>query len=370
MAEKRLVEEELEAYARQRRAEAAEPFEIPPATRQTLLAEVDRLETAPRPVAGGGGAILKGLLPRLGIAIALWVALFVVVWVQFAPDQPEDTLTLAKGIPGEDEQRAAAPSPADSERPEPMTLVPLPLVVEDTSLPRSRAEPAPTAVRREAPAVTQEIRAEAPQASLASTGPRRAREESLARSLPPVTPPAPGSAVADAASRLPTRPTTAPLSAPATLVSPEPMALAEEPSTAAETIARFQRPSTMPSANFNSPPLPPVLEEFTVQTIGDRLQLVDRDGSVYEVAAAGPTAAMVRTGEVFQVSGTNQTLGLPVTFVGNIIAGATTSTPEPVRGVDRFAFGLEPAEAPLQVQGRVTLGTSTRFKVDAVQIPE
>ncbi len=174
-----------------------------------------------------------------------------------------------------------------------------------------------------------------------------------------------------------------------------------------------------PRPNLNSPALPPVLQSFRLEQQGDRLRIVDADGSVYEgrlevpPMPAEPEEAKADSAEVtarqevptvvtygmrgevrdtrlrgtpqrqvtptperqallfessFRVTGTNRTSRLPVVF-----EGVLTGDPLQAKGRAALANQSMPANTlPSQVQlpasrlrGQLQLGPSLRLQIEA-----
>jgi len=168
--------------------------------------------------------------------------------------------------------------------------------------------------------------------------------------------------------------------------------------------------------NFNSPPMPDVLNSFRLEQSGQRIRIVDADNSIYEGQIEGPKQEPAVSGKLvnetpavelkkaqptavdetragggqdgvagasgqnvwFRVSGTNRTLNQAVMFVGNLIVD-TNAANSVVTGVTLAPqTSAVPAQnAPLQnqllfqntrVQGQVMIGASNRIEIDATAI--
>ncbi len=155
--------------------------------------------------------------------------------------------------------------------------------------------------------------------------------------------------------------------------------------------------------NVNSPPAPEVLQEFEVQQFGNRLRLVDRDGSTYlaEVSAAPPapapapvTASPTATGLgrratrapdspapegrgaktatdtlFFNAVGTNRTLQQRVVFDGRLVF-ANAQMPPPSLDVvltNEAALGIWLDNA--RIEGEAIIGDRTHIRIEATPTP-
>ncbi len=165
-------------------------------------------------------------------------------------------------------------------------------------------------------------------------------------------------------------------------------------------------------SNFNSPPVPNVLQSFLVEQTGQQIRLVDADGSVYDGAIEPPpteetqvalgkpasapdlkkdieakrvqSASALSAGEMaasqnvfFRVAGTNRTLNQLLVFQGNFLAD-TNQTSVMVRGAPlNFNQAATPSlqqtewlqrqsqRANALIRGQATIGASNRIEIDA-----
>lgn len=168
-------------------------------------------------------------------------------------------------------------------------------------------------------------------------------------------------------------------------------------------------------SNFNSPPVPNVLQSFLVEQTGQQIRLVDADGSVYDGAIEPPpaeetkvalarrapapdlkkdieakrvqSAAAVSAGEMaasqnvfFRVAGTNRTLNQQVVFHGNFLAdtnqanvmvrGATlhlNQAPTPSSQQTEW-LQSQSQRANALIRGQATIGASNRIEIDAAPV--
>ena len=158
--------------------------------------------------------------------------------------------------------------------------------------------------------------------------------------------------------------------------------------------------------NFNSPPVPQVMQDFNFERNGDRVRITDADGSTYEGSVlpahleelrAQPTATQSQSAAAtaayrFQVSGMNRKLNQTVQFngewqpaapvaaqPGSVIAPAFQTSNLGVQ-LDRAAVEQQSASAaknlaaqsaqreaaPGRISGRATVGGRSEFEVNAV----
>ena len=168
--------------------------------------------------------------------------------------------------------------------------------------------------------------------------------------------------------------------------------------------------------NFNSPPMPDVLNSFRLEQSGQRIRIVDADNSIYEgqiegskqepavlgklvnetpavelkkaqPAAADETRAREFPDGVagasgqnvwFRVAGTNRTLNLAVMFVGNLIVdtnaangvatGVTLAPQTSAVPTQNAPLQNQPLFQNTRVQGQVMIGASNRIEIDATAI--
>jgi hypothetical protein len=168
--------------------------------------------------------------------------------------------------------------------------------------------------------------------------------------------------------------------------------------------------------NFNSPPLPPVLNSFQLAQNGRQIRVVDADGSIYDGAIEqSPGEAAARSGIAlqttpaelkknnepetrrsvtsatpgelpeaqnvfFRVAGTNRTLNQLVVFEGNFLS-TTNRSNEIVVGsklkADQSAASPRQGVSPQAqqapgglIRGQALIGPSSRIEINAAPVPE
>ncbi|MBK9139025.1 MAG: hypothetical protein IPM17_09725 [Verrucomicrobia bacterium] len=391
------IELRLRAYAEQRRTQAGGPFSAPPLTRRTVRAEVDRRWGH----AARHGAHLRRwnvIWPRLGWALGITAALAIVAMIALDFGQPIKWQTAAKRS-----QPVPAPARALPEQSTPQQELP-PLSSSPTSEAAAVAE-----------AQTPSLRGESFAAAPAGISP--------AQSAPAAVPPLAtfGAPLAEALSDLPPPSLGGIEGSPVTPTLASPSLTARRPPGNATTSAAGPRqPATEPfpamnqqrftqnraqglRQNVNSPPAPEVLQEFEVQQFGNRLRLVDRDGSTYlaEVSAAPPAAApalvtasptatglrrqaarapdsLAPEGQgtktandtlFFNAVGTNRTLQQRVVFNGRLVF-ANPQMPPPSLDVvltNEAAFGIWLDNA--RIEGEAVIGDRTQIRIEATPTP-
>jgi hypothetical protein len=343
----RRIEEELRAYAEQRRAEAGSPFELHPVNRRLLQDEVVRTLGAGKARAETGRSWLKLLWPRLALAGAIClVGVFVVL--QLMPTKPNSKYQMAKT----DAPAEATPT-AQPAAPPPITPVAVP--APEARAEQDRTDRLASPARRDfaveskargagveaapelaklkdvAPAAPPPVSAasapadSSPEASMRrryGLRPAPGRELAQTRTAPqPVTQPTRGQPApqpglasasetrqpavlaeealrAEGTRRVEPTPTVA-LAAPPSPAQPAPatsLALRAEPGLKAEAgafafvnVAKEQAGQRFVQVeayrrNFNSPPPPPVLRSFQLRQSGPQIEIVDADGSIYRGA--------------------------------------------------------------------------------------
>ena len=332
------TDEMLKAYARRRREQAGPSFELHPATRNLLQAEVTRTLEKAAPKAKQGPAWLQVWRPRLAwvscIAAAMVLGAFILLQNQPAP---KPTLQLAKGTdlqapteaapsaelpalqtaetvaeekPGKAGGPAATPRTARSKTESPAleattdlsyaaplskdapsdsrdanlalgARVEIKKGIEDKAAADTKAKEAPPFAAEAKPVVIE----------LAKAGERTA-VLSQRYGLAPVL--APKVATTNSVALAPKPAATA---SPAAQPAGQPISMAggRESDRAAQPAAyayfnvqsnqvrqRFSQVASPYRRNFNSPLLPNVLNSFQVEQIGRQIRIVDADGSVYE----------------------------------------------------------------------------------------
>jgi hypothetical protein len=363
----RPIEEQLLRSAHQRRSQATDPFELHPATRHLLHAEVSRTykpsagtKTSRRP----WSSLFWTRFALVTTATAAAV-FFTILVVRDQPNPPRFQLARV------DE---AAPAPEIYSR--------------DTLTPPAPASSASSASR------AVEFGADRSLPELAKTSPESAElsevREFKASALPSEAqrPPRPSSTPARSEND-PPAPThtsnlaTAMQSIPADESQPSDAATWERfpssPSLSLE-FAQVQRERV----NLQSPPVSEVLRSFQFLQHNESVRIVDADGSIYEGTlqeGASPTHTR------FVATGTNRTTQNRVIFQGalhqNLAAvpgapgaatlGVTTTTSTTDAGSTAQRFSAVPRDQsrssipPIQIIGQATLNDHTRFEIRAVQ---
>ncbi len=137
----------------------------------------------------------------------------------------------------------------------------------------------------------------------------------------------------------------------------------------ANTASQFRR-------NFNSPPMPAVLESFDVDLTQSGVTIVDADGSEYRgtvdwaAARDKENATSQDRTLAFEARGVHRTSGESVVFTGALIpqrAGSIAFSPMASSASDPAATSRVPllAEGILAIEGNVQYGARTRFSVRA-----
>ncbi|MCL4178868.1 MAG: hypothetical protein KJ072_14145 [Verrucomicrobia bacterium] len=331
----RLIEEQLRAYAESRRQQAPLAFELDVASRRRLREEV-RCVYRTEPEAKPAGGSWK-LWLRVGLA-ATAAALVLFVSARFLPGEQPLLLSLAERSPEPDlfsdvaTERSVEPvgHPTVSIEPTAVPVGSLPelaalgvsdhpgdALVQDQDASRHLAPPEPASSERAA----------RPKAQVTSAAPPAA--------TPPVAPAVRSQLSFGAAA------------------GGQEMAGDSQPGQDFSQVQRYRR-------NPNSPPPPQVLQAFKWVRDGDTVRVIDADGSVYtgkiEMAEATPI------GDRFVISGTNRTLNAGVVFEGvwlRELAGQQLPT-------YRGSAAASTVDAAVQIQGRATVGGSTRLEIMAV----
>ncbi|MSU62665.1 MAG: hypothetical protein EXS31_09745, partial [Pedosphaera sp.] len=301
------IEQELRAFARQRRKAAGDSIELHPATRKLLQDEVARL-VAPAPLvpessepAPTRANWLAGFWLRFTFA-GTGLCILVLAMIYWFPKEPEPQLQLAQSST----ERAAASAPAIAEisppqQPNPAGAPPVSDKFLALSASESRAEvlidPISAFNQPARPAgQALPIEQQSPKVELARESNETFAEKKsqiaavaadpqpvLLAEKPAVTPKAENLVLAKNATPAP-QPITA-AKPPVANVSPSRGAAVSD-SQVDSTVTVWSLTSVNPRAglrrNFNSPPLPRVLRSFRVETAGRTIRLIDEDGSTYE----------------------------------------------------------------------------------------
>jgi hypothetical protein len=159
-----------------------------------------------------------------------------------------------------------------------------------------------------------------------------------------------------------------------------------------DTRARYRQ-------NLQSPPTPSVLGEFRLEMAGEKIRVVDADGSIYEGALmvrileraealdsdnaneplargsvpSAPGAPAASAGFQFQVTGVNRSLNQPVTIQGTFspasLPGQARSAPGERTNEEAITRGIAVPSgqgSESRVQARVNVGGTTQFNIEAV----
>lgn len=454
------IENLLREWARKRREAAGDGLALESHRRAQLQEEVARAYAAPEASTAAAVSWWRLLWPRLVLAGTLGV-LFVVALVQFNPgsgktksydlaraervedlvqapspgaeapverfvsageDQPAAGGAVASVALHSTTPREQGPAPTDSVPAEAVPATPPPAAAVPTAVTRQSAAlaPAPRTVT-ESPGDTADLLRRRYGISTGKSGesglaPTTAIRSPSVAAPPPdavVSMPEPSVALAESAVR----------SSAASREAGFPAGLGAA-ATSEIQYANTQRFSQVrrPRPNLNSPALPPVLQSFRLEQQGDRLRIVDADGSVYEgrlevpPMPAEPEEAKADSAEVtarqevptvvtygmrgdlrdarlrgavqqpgvpapegqalllenaFRVTGTNRTSRLPVVFEGVL-------TGDPAQASQRTAVASQalPAGAPPplvqlpagRLRGQLQLGSNLRLQIDAVPV--
>lgn len=179
-----------------------------------------------------------------------------------------------------------------------------------------------------APVSQTPVRSTAPAPAMASSRPRPAADTASASTLAvrenvtSAAPPKPGPAAPPAVVPVPTQPSAG---------------------------GRYVRLEWGYRRNLNSPPLPQVLKEFSVEATGEKVRVVDSDGSIYEGSRlAAANEANRKPTLAFRVEGQSGKLKAGVVFEAEIV---------------REAAGGE------RLQGRVRINGKDQFPLSASRMP-
>jgi len=420
----------LAVYAKERGALITHRFPIPQAIREDVLAAVRSAFRKPcavlprsvmsllvphwrltATVAGGALVVVIALLHgqgggapagtrRTGVSNCYWSIKSELPRVLLPNSEPD--LTCPTGSDGElqwsiapaqqAKQEAAPPNATDqiqsedpagslvmgSDQPEPiMDAVPATEDVTDSA----RAEVVESGVAESSPRVSDV--AETREDLTAASEPRTVQPEpilALASSAPPAdssapdvgTQPPPPSVLIAMVDR-PTSPTRASartdIGIEAGLTSTSEVTTRQRQFIRANMASQFRR-------NFNSPPMPAVLESFDLDLTQSGLTITDADGSEYrgtvDWAAAQHKDDATRQARslAFEVKGVHRTTGEFVVFTGWLVpqrAGSILLSPMTSSPSDPAATSRMPllAEGVLAIEGNVQYGARTRFPVHA-----
>lgn len=362
----RPIEEELLRSAHQRRSQAIDPFELHPATRNLLHAEISRTykpsvdsKTSHRP----------------------WLSLF---WSRFALVTTATAAAVVCTILVVRDQ----PSPPPFQLARLQEAAPAPELPSHDTV--AHQTPGSTATRV---ARTTEFGADSALPEIAQTRSESYDLSGVRDSKAPVLPgdvqhpPSPSSTPARGVSGPPAPTRTS------DLATPRQLTLADQ--TRASDASAWERFPSSPSlaldfaqvqrerVNLQSPPVSEVLRSFQFHQHNDSVRIVDSDGSVYEgTLQPGTPPAPTH----FVATGTNRTTQNRVVFRGTLhqsfaarpdAPGAaslriTTTTPTTGATSTTQRFNVIPGDQsrtsspPIQITGQATLNDHTRFEIRAV----
>jgi hypothetical protein len=360
----RHIEKQIKAYANKRRAEAGAPFEMHPATRNLLQAEVARSIRERRCGGSFRSQLSISLWPRIAFGVSMLAVLVVGTWLFLQTHkEPNKSFELAKNVPtttvrsaDESETKGIAPKTmAEVARPEGR-------MDRDLTTPNElpQVKTAPTEKRFvAAPKLADQKKAESTSVPIAELGLKptvvpAARQPAVGQ--PNVN--NPGATVpALSAAPVPVKPATPSLSA-IFYAGKETDRLNSEMSSVSSATQGFARVDTLPkrSTDGDRSELKTVLLSFQMEQTGDQVRVIDRDGSTYagylqkadatsEQQIAGgkdqaanreqKTKALIATQSAklegtfgyeanqdyfFRVVGTNRGLNQQVIFTGHLLA--------------------------------------------------
>lgn len=458
----RQIEDLLRAAAQRRRRDFGPPLGLHPATRRMLQGEVARQFAGRRRAGDGQGAGVFGWLMRLAVPAAVVVVGLVAILPMFSTAVGSKKQKAAADAP-----KASLPEQANALSPPPPPAAPsvaAPARSADTLAARPPRQTGPAlgmATDQKDAAIVERSLAVAPEPGGRALRPEHPAPPTVAAgaSAGRTAPPESLSALS-ATSQNPVvagqrTVVSAPTPAPVTTATAEPPALGRE----AETRDRFRRRNgTLPAAaaearpptqageattrfsNQVAQPAPPVagrdrtraqdpavivLNDFRWEQSGDRLVVIDRDGSRYDGALvgapqAGPGAAVALRdgpapapkrargggegaapaaalspnqataqewfGQAFRVTGTNRTLRQRVEFHGTLLNAANfpdaqaqlvppgtnvgTGANAPRQQQANF-LNLAPnaAQTPVRIQGQAVVGEQRVLHIDATPLP-
>lgn len=371
------MSELLKRYAAQRKAELPDDLEMHPATRNLLQGEVTRTLAATDGTEKKKSLFVM-LWPRLAIAGAFTAMLIVTV---IALNKPRREMQVAQNSP-----QVVAPAPVESRVAKKAEPIPETLADESASPKRQiAASPAPASA----------------QTALARDGTSQLKTLTTeARSEPhlskPIQQPVPGERKSGvlAGKSFPEKQEAAETFAKTESASGAVAATEPQPPSASaknyfgdagsqnrwqfvkqDSRAKYRR-------NFQSPAQPKILQSFELVRTGDKIQVIENDGSIYdgEILAAAtdksgeekPETSRDQKSEfAFRVSGTNQQLNRMVTFTGNFAIADAESREDvsrPPNDSARLGLAKQKASAPPGiVQGEVSIAGTNEFQIRAIE---
>ena len=389
------IDELLKRFVKKRREEARADFELHPATRRTLQSEVTRV--FPKGETETKHPFFSALWPRLALAGAFTAMLLVTVMVLNQPQKSKLGFELSQNA--KDVSERAAPAQARRKMDDAVALSDASVDKKNVSkleIPASSAAPLAKrlAAEKELASVS---------GSVGGTGGIPAETKSLKETDQLAwiksrddSPPARSEIVADSAKTFYSYAVTNTIDglqtrAAARAVTSDIAHGSASVSFSADSTAqnrwRFVQQDLRAKyrQNLLSPAQPAVLQSFEVARVGNKIQLFDSDGSVYEGEILDAAAYKLGVEEAkqkkeqssefaFRVTGTNQQINRIVTFSGNFavpnINQALAKTP--VKTADDFqsgAFGRHSGVAGNGlIQGKVSIGGTNEFEIQATEV--
>ena len=379
------IDDLLRRYVKQRREESRADFELHPATRKLLQGEVTRVfatnatETKPR--------LFVTLWPRLALAGAFTAMFIVAVLMLNTPQKSKSALELSLNS-----QKEIAEAPAQLKTF--AEQIPASQIVADKS-DFAKKEAAPSSVATPSakePAPTRRIAGESGIEVAKQSRAERSLSKSLDQSVPLETR-IDGyfdrvAAVTNSAQSF---------SGAANETANVPLGLRSAPTVAATRSAnaeslnrwRFVQQDLRAKyrQNLVSPTQPKILQSFEIARVGNKIQLFDADGSVYEgeILASDKDKlveedALMKNKQTskfaFRVFGTNQQLNRTVTFTGEFAftnANLALGGKLPAKANDVFQAGEFKGKSEIVgngfIQGKVSIGGTNEFEIQATEAP-
>ncbi len=358
------MEELLKRHAQELREKATADFELHPATRRILQDEASRVY--PSEIAKPSRKNFVWFWPRLAVA-GVFTALFAVMLLQLNSPRNRSlpsvsSMRKAKDFsgapvleqPGEGPKRffSAAADKAELSQISPATP-------PSSSL----------ATRREFGAVggVSGLATEANQAKQSSDDANRSITASSELDTLAATKSVPRGDTAENSS----------LPAPASTINPRQAAPDKSDTNALLPNRRqFVRQDLRASyrQNLLSPAQPKILETFELAQAGNKIQLIDSDGSVYEGEIVDASADVSSGSELkrkepsrfgFRVSGKNLHLNQTVTFSGRLEETTKASTKDRSKISEEFKTG----QTNRTLHGKISIGGTNEFEIQAIELP-
>jgi hypothetical protein len=308
MPDERDIEKGLRAWARRRREEAGAPVELHPATRRLLQAEAARLKSRGR---GSLARWLWGSPLRLALNLSA-MAMLVIVAAFLLPQSRHAPVAVPAGreVIAENIRKEAVETPLSGS---PLNLVE---AEKDSRDDTSKAKSNGNAIYL-GDKLTVAKKETAPPSAMPGAAPSTATfdQELVPNNSPPTQ-----SAAQAVASAAPPATAKMPAAAPAPPPVVQRLFWANSPTNASAQ----NEPAVRKSGAV------PVLASFRTEQTGNRLRVIDADGSVYTgVLAAAPARQQASDGVIspvqsrsFRVTGTNVTSHQRIVFTGRLVLGA------------------------------------------------